>query len=315
MWFNEQRNRRRHRNQVLDVKVRSDLVRADRARLVTVSLLSAVGTLFGLYLLWCVGNWGLNLFVYRNPDFAIRRVDIRTDGALTPDQLRQWAGVRPGANLIALDLAEVKHNLEQFPVIRSVSVERVLPNTLKIQVTERRAVAQAEFPYTAADGSVTIQVFQLDAEGIVMPPAPGRPGLARTLPVITGENALSLRLGRRADSPGVLAALRLVAAFQTSPMAGLAVLRYVDVATPGVLLAVTEQGSRITFGLDDPARQLRRWWQIDNYGRSRQETVASADLAVANNVPVHYLALAGSLPVPAPVVKPAKPSKNRRKNV
>ena len=52
MWFkNEQvKNRRLHRNHVLDVKLRSDQVRANRVRLGTISFLVVFGTFFGLYL-------------------------------------------------------------------------------------------------------------------------------------------------------------------------------------------------------------------------------------------------------------------------
>ncbi len=320
MWFKrEQRNRRLHRQQVLDVKLRSDQVRASRIRTGMISLLGVTGTVFGIYLLYCIGNFGLNVFVYKNPDFAIQRVDIKTDGVIAPEQLRRWSGVKPGANLIRLDLGEVKRNLEMVSVIDSVSVERVLPSTLKIRVTERQPVAQINLSGSDANGGVAIKVLQMDAGGMVMQPLDPRLStvpllqLKSQLPVITGENPYQIVSGQRTDQPQVLAALRLVAAFNKSPMAGLADLRYVDVSGLGVLVAATGQGSQITFGLDDPDRQLRRWRQIYDYGRSRQESIAAANLAVANNVPVHYLNLAATAPVPpTKVVKPFKP---RRKNV
>ena len=320
MWFNrEQRNRRRHRNQVLDVKLRAADVRAGRIRWVTRALLLVGGTFFGLYLLWCIGEWGLSVFVYRNPDFAIQRVDIRTDGVIAPDQLRRWSGVRPGANLIRLNLADVKRNLELVSMIDSVSVERILPNILKIRVSERVPVAQVNVPCTDANGGLAATVFQLDANGMVMQPLDPRLStvplqqLKSPLPIISGMNSFLLQPGRRVESPTVLSALRLVAAFNVSPMAGFADLRYVDVSSPGVLIAVTGQGSQITFSPDDVPRQLARWRLIYDYGRSRQETITSANLAVANNVPVHYLALSGSAPTLP--VKQSTPKKYRRKNV
>jgi hypothetical protein len=69
-------------------------------------------TVFGLYLLWRTGEWALDKFVYENAEFAIQRVDVQTDGVIAPDQLRNWSGVKLGANLIALDLASVKRNLQ-----------------------------------------------------------------------------------------------------------------------------------------------------------------------------------------------------------
>jgi len=47
--------------------------------------------------------------------------------------------------------------------IGSVSVERVLPRTLKISVTERDPVAQVNIPRAGAAGGIAVEVFQLDA--------------------------------------------------------------------------------------------------------------------------------------------------------
>ena len=108
------------------------------------------------------------------------------------------------------------------------------------------------------------------------------------------------------------AALRLITAFDQSPMAGLVDLRRVDVSGPGVIVATTGQGSQITFGLDNLEQQLRRWRQIHDYAQSQNAIIASADLAVENNVPVHLMA-AGATPEATPKV--VKPATNRRRNV
>src|ERR1044071_2468687 len=104
MWSKrKQKNRRLSRGHVLDVKLRSDQVRATRTRLATVVISVVFGTVFGLYLFWCAGTWALDKFIYENADFAIQKIDVQTDGIISPDQLGRWAGVKPGANLIALD--------------------------------------------------------------------------------------------------------------------------------------------------------------------------------------------------------------------
>ena len=96
-------------------------------------------------------------------------------------------------------------------------------------------------------------------------------------------------------------------------MAGLVDLRRVDISAPGVVAATTGQGSVLTFGLDNFDQQLRRWRQIYDYALTRKSNIASADLAVANNVPVR-LVLADAVPV-AVTPKVVKPLKSRRKNV
>ena len=93
MWFRrEKKNRRLSRGHVLDVKLRSGQVRATRTRLAAIAFGVLFGTVFGLYLFWCAGEWALDHFVYENPEFAIRHIDVQTDGVILPDQLRRWAG-------------------------------------------------------------------------------------------------------------------------------------------------------------------------------------------------------------------------------
>src|SRR5271154_5065749 len=318
MWFKREiKNRRLHRGHLLDVKLRSDQVRATRTRLAAVGFCVLFGTVFGLYLLWRSGEWALDKFVYENSEFAIQSVEVQTDGVIVPEQLRRWSGVKLGANLIALDLASVKRNLELVPTIDSVSVERVLPRTLKIRVTDGEPVAQVNVPTATASGEIAAAVFQLDMNGYVMRPLDPRlcviplSQMSAQLPVVTGLNVYQLQPGHRVESPQSKAALQLIGAFDHSPMAGLVDLRRVDVSQPGVVVATTGQGGEITFGLENLEQQLARWRKIYDLGMSQNKMIASLDLAVANNVPVRWAET-----VSAPVVpKNSTPIKNRRKNV
>src|SRR5258705_2260302 len=120
MWFSrKQKNRRMGRRHVLDVKLRSSQVRDTRIRLGAIALAIAFGTVFSLYLVWRTGEWALNRLLYKNSAFAVRQVEAQTDGVIAPDQLRRWAGVKPGENLFALDLSRVKRDLELVPLIQS----------------------------------------------------------------------------------------------------------------------------------------------------------------------------------------------------
>src|SRR5438874_1414194 len=133
MWFRRKvKNRRLDRGNVLDVKLRTKEVRAARLRLATAAVGLSLGTVIGLYLLWRSCDWALDQFVFRNDAFAIRELDIQTDGSIPVEQLRKWAGVKTGDNLLALDLDRVKSDLQLSPMIQSVAVERVLPDALKI---------------------------------------------------------------------------------------------------------------------------------------------------------------------------------------
>jgi len=323
MWFrreNKNRNRRLGRTHVLDVKLRSDQVRANRMRLGAILLSVVCGTFFGLYLVWRTGELLLDKFVYHNPDFAIQNVEIQTDGVISKDQLRRWSNVRTGANLFALDLANVRRSLEMESAVETASVEKVLPHTLRIRVTERDPIAQVNMPCTGADGNWAVAVTQLDKNGVAMRPRDPREcvvpvtQLNPQLPVISGLNSVKLKLGEPVPAPEaahVQAALELIQAFDLSPMAGLVDVRRVDISSPGVLIVQTGQGSEVTFALQNFDQQLRRWRQIYDLGMRQQRVIASVDLAVVNNVPVRWM-LASTAPVAAPKPKPAR---NRRNNV
>jgi len=320
MWFKrKQQNRRLSRRHVLDVKLRSEQVRATRIRLALMAAGVPLFTIFGLYLFWCVGEWTLDKFVYENAEFAIQRMDVQTDGIIAPDQLRSWSGVKPGANLIGLDLASVKRNLEFWPVIDTVSVERVLPRTLKIRVTERKPIAQVILTRGNGVGGLVDSVFQLDATGVVMLPLDQRMSLNPLaqvndggMPVITRLNVAQLQPGHRVTQPQALAALQLISSFGHSPMAGLVDLRFIDVSASGVVVVTTGQGGEITFSQQNMEQQLRRWREIYDLAQSRNKVIVSLDLAVANNVPVRWME-AGAAPLAAP--KNPTPAPLRRKNV
>ncbi len=319
MWpRRKQVNRRLGRVHVLDVKLRSDQVRQARVRWGVLALGVTLGTGFGLYVLWRAGDWALNMLVYQNPAFAIREVEVQTDGVIAAAELRRWANLKPGDNLLALDLVRVKRDLERIPFIATVSVERILPRTLRLRVTEREAVARIDGAQTQAGGGVKVRVFHLDSEGYVLPPMTPRQRAKPTVPtddvfpVLTGVNLANLQLGQRLDSAPVAAGLRLILEFGNSPMAGLVDLRQIDVSAPDVLVVTTGQGSEVTFSLNDLDRQLRRWREIYEKLPQVKTNRVALDLAVANNIPLRLL---GANTSPTPVPKLPKPLRSKKRNV
>jgi cell division septal protein FtsQ len=317
MWFKRTpRNRRLDRGNVLDVKLRTKEVRAARLKLATTALGVSLGTVIGLYLCWSGGVWALDQFVFKNDAFAVRHLDIQTDGSIPVAQLRQWAGVKPGDNLLALDLARIKRDLELAPMIESVAVERLLPHTLRLRVKERAPIAQVRLPQLQPRGGVAIVSYYLDEDGHVIQPlsalAETTARNADSLPVLSGVNAVELRPGSAVGSPKLIAALRLIAAFESSPMSGLVEMKSVDVAGTEILQVTTEQGGQITFALGRLEEQLHRWRAVYDYGQKTGRAIRTLDLSVANNSPVLWLGV-GTVPSALPKSNPS--SSNRKKHV
>jgi hypothetical protein len=318
-WFaSRSRNRRSGREQhVLDVKLRSDQVRAARLRLGGIGLGMTLATLAGFFIIWRAGSWTLDRMIYDNPAFAVERIDVKTDGVVSAEQVRRWSGVKTGQNLLALDLARVKRDLEMAAPIRSAAVERVMPHTLKLCVTERVPVAQISVLRLKPGGATEPSTMYLDREGFVMTPLPAaqRALAARTndvLPAICGLSLGEVMPGKKIDSTQVRGALQLIDAFRHSPMAGLTDLRLVDVSSPELLQATTGDQGKIVFSLSNPGQQLRRWRDIRDRAQQQGMTIASLDLSVPGNIPA-VLVATGPAPLNAP--KNINPQPIRKKNV
>ncbi len=314
------RNRRtREREYLLDVKLRTRQTRAARTRgmAMAVTGLLVVGAV--VFLGWRGAQWLLARLIYENQAFAIEVIDVRTDGVIAPETLRRWAMVKRGQNLFALDLTRVKRDLELRPAIDFVAVERILPHTLKISVNEREPVAQTYVLEARAGGAPQPVIYDFDQAGFVMRPLDARwrsfpDPTNQVLPQLEGISAIDVQPGRQAESRQIRAALGLLCELERSPMAGMADLREISVATPEILEATTSQGARVTFSMDHFDVQLRRWRQIYDQYQKWGKTIVSLDLSVSNNLPVRWAAL-GPAPATAPPVKIAKPSHSKKKNV
>jgi cell division protein FtsQ len=285
-------NRRFERRKVLEVKLRSSQRRRVWIRRMAVLLVLTVvlggggyGGWHGLQQLW------LEL-VERNPYFSMEHLDIQTDGVISPAQVQRWAGVEKGRNLYGVRLDRVKRDLELVPAIRTASVERVLPNTLRIRITERDTVARMMHPVVNRPGEY--QMILVDEEGFAMLPLESHQvieGAARRyehLPILTGVPTDRVRPGWPIVSERVSSALQLIRAFEASPLAGLMHVAAVDVSVPGSIQMRTENGCEVNFGLTDFERQLRRWWAVLHHARQEGRELAWLDLSVSNNVPVRW---------------------------
>jgi cell division protein FtsQ len=286
------------------------------AAIVLSSVFASIAT---LYLAWRAGEWTLNALLYENKAFAIQEIDVQTDGVIAPDQIRRWTGVRPGQNVFALDLTGVRRNLEMVSMVQTVSLEKILPRTLRIRVVEREPLAQLNIAKPRSPGGFELVPFYLDADAYVISPLSSPQCSASAvnqpndqLPVILGLNANEVQPGRRIESTQARAALQLIQAFARSPMQSLVDLSTIDVSMSDVLVVKTGQGSEITFGLSDIDQQLLRWQAVFGAAQGMNKSIATLDLAVSNNIPATWLE-ASALSTPSP--KLPKSLRNRKKHV
>ena|SRR5688572_15971874 len=318
MFFNgKSKNRRFERKHVLQVKLRASQRRQLRLRRVVMALAVPLFVIFGAYIAWKGGDALLSRLVYENPAFAIHQIDAQTDGVLSLEQIRRWAGVKLQDNLLALDLARVRRDLEAIPNIRAAAIERALPHVLRIRITEREPMAQFVFPQPRSTNLWDKGVYLISGDGTVMLPLePHQKALPNTapevLPSLVGIPMNDFRPGRRVESPQTIAALKLLEVFSRSSMAGLVELKQIDLSVPNLLNVATVQHSDVMFGLNDLEGQLRRWRAVHDYGQRAGKYIAWMDLSVANNIPARWLD--PTLPAP-PAPKPLKAFRPKKRHV
>jgi len=312
------RNRRVERCQILDVKIRSHQARAERVRLASSVVAVILGSGAGLVLLYHLGLWILEEGVLRNEAFAIRSIEVQTDGQVPIAELRRRIEVSLGDNLLALDLSRVKRDLELEPWIEEAVVERILPHTVRVRVTEREPIARiyAFQPRRSGEGYDPV-IFHVDPAGYVMRPraqaANANPSPDdEYLPTLAGINTAELKPGQRLECPLAQAALRLIEAFEGSPMFGVVELAQVDLTGPDILKVSTRQGTGITFGVEGFQTQLLRWHAVYEAGLRIGKAVAALDLSITNNLPARWIE-ASAIPPLNP--KSVKSSRTRKKHV
>lgn len=103
------------------------------------------------------------VLVERSSLVALDEVRVQGTNRLTPDEVRDAAGLELGTSTLRLRLGEADARVEALPLVESAELRRVDPLTVEITVTER------EPAMTVAAGSRAVLV---DEEGVVL--VPGR---------------------------------------------------------------------------------------------------------------------------------------------
>lgn len=285
-------NRRRRKDQyLLDVKVHTEARTRQRVRWLT-AVLTAVAVIgltgYGTYRLL---RWTAAALVFENPRFAIAQITVENDGGMTPAQVTQFAGVRAGQNIFAVDLAQVQRNLELIPMVRRVEVRRMLPSRLHIRVNERVAVARlrpanrelGEGTYFVDRTGVVMKSLKLASGSVLQPQTVG------PVPVLTGVTLADVRVGRPVESEQVYRALELLNRLEQTAAGAWMEVEQIDLSKPRHLTVTTKQRMQVRFDVEEFSPQLRRLNAILSWAQQRQKSVATVDLTVSRGVPVTFV--------------------------
>jgi cell division protein FtsQ len=110
--------------------------------------------------------------------FSVRALTLDGRSRTPLADVQKALGVERGAPIFGLSLAEIRARLEKLPTVKHAAVERALPDTLAVRLTERDPVALWQ-----ENGKLTL----IDDEGAAMPDLSIE--RFRALPLMIGEGA------------------------------------------------------------------------------------------------------------------------------
>lgn len=168
--------------------------------------------------------------------FKVRWVRVENEYTLSGEEIALRAGIREGANLLALDLAELRRRIISHPDIREVEIRRVIPGGVEIEVGERYPVASI----------FSSRRYVVDEEGIILSARKERQNL--TLPTITGLTEEIPGEGKMLRSEPARRALQIITRCRDSNLCSQMDLISVDVNDSGNLIMRTRTIAEIRLG-------------------------------------------------------------------
>lgn len=160
-------------NRPKERRVRTELYRRLRGFLgLALQAGLALGGVMGLSAALLLGTY---VALAQGGTFAVRQAEIQGNVNLTALEILQAAGVGAHSSLLTLPMGKVQAGLTRLPLVERASVQRLWPDTIRIEVVERRPYVQA-----VVEG----RIHMLDHG--MRPFAPVRSMETVDLPVITG---------------------------------------------------------------------------------------------------------------------------------
>jgi len=231
-------------------------------------------------------------FFFKNPEYNLKHLVTRLNGVMTLEELKAATGFEEGRNIFSLDLEQANQKLSSLPEVRSVSIERTLPDTIEVGLEPREPVFLFAAPGDANTGESFIpgKSFLCDKDGVVMKPARLDDKYLR-LPVLRGVSSGDAVPGKKFDNPSLVTALMLRQALSELPEETFRISS-IDVTKPYAAVVTDASNAKYTFGTlgdSDLPSQLDRLRKLLDHCQETGRRIQSANLMVSRNTPVTFV--------------------------
>lgn len=272
---------------VLNVKMRAATARRKRQRLFMGLSAGVLGLLLVCGTAWLGIGIALDRFFFSNAAYRISSMELDLDGILTPEDFRAESGLHEGMNIFQIDIASADRKLREIPMVADVSIERLLPDRVRVSLVSRVPVAWVSPGGDSGAPYDVSSMILVDASGFLM-----RPRLVpqefHALPVIHGVDAEGVMEGNALQHDDLKKALALLDEAASRPESLLRI-RTLDISKGYCIDALTDQNARVRFGTAGFDSQLDKLERLLVHCRDTGRELDSVNLMVAKNTPVKFV--------------------------
>ena len=222
------------------------------------------------------------LVALSTPLFKLEDVSFKGIKRVSQAQLLQKGGLENGVNLLALNLSEVKKNMESTPWVKNVFLHRELPNKLQVEVTEQQPIFLV---------LVQQDLYYLNDEGLLFKKSEIKDGVS--IPLLTGLEKKDWTPTGQLKSSILqeLVSLQRVLSQGRDPFYPNKLSEIHYDPDCGFSLFTIERGIRITLGKEEIPERIKRlervWAELEK--RPNQVLLKGISLQYGQRIIVHGL--------------------------
>ena len=228
------------------------------------------------------GGFGVGRHFLAAPEYGIRHILVRGAEVLSRERIISLSMLRKGENIFRSRIYRARKRLLKLPLLEHAAITRFKPDTIVIDIVERRPRAQVA-------GS---RKFLIDYSGVLL--SRSSCADADNLHLIMGVDTGDLCVGEKCSQSGIGKAMQVLALYQSSPLAEMVQVAGIDASRPeDVRLYLkqsryTRRGSEFVIGEGNFGEKLAKLEVILRSSVQRHNMkLTSADLTLGN-VPVRF---------------------------
>ena len=224
-----------------------------------------------------------------SPEFTLRHLELKTNGFLNESEVAKIAEIDPSGTIFSFDIDLAEARLIERPEVVSAVVERRLPDTVKITLTERVPVAWIACSKLGMAGRNPLSGMLMDADGVIFTCQGRLWDVARNLPVIDIGVAVAheLPLGEKMTHKDAARALSLLTLID-DVVKGEWTVKRVAVSNFYKLVITSNDDVEATFGMYEHERQLNDLIAARNHAKETGRELEWINLLPKHNIPGNF---------------------------